>query len=50
LNKNEGTNLWKTLTGLLGDTKRFSWLMNFINLKKLEVKIKNFEEQEELVL
>ena len=32
---------WKVITGLLGDTKRFAWLMNFIILNKLEIDIKD---------
>ena len=32
----ESKNKWKMLTGLLGDSKRFAWLMNFLLLNKLE--------------
>ena len=33
-------NKWKMLTGLLGDPKKFSWLMNYLTLSKLETEVK----------
>ena len=40
------TNKWQLLTGLLGNPKRFSRLMNFMKLQKLEAQMKNHETQE----
>lgn len=48
LNPYEGANKWKLLTGLLGDSKRFAWLMNFILLQKLEAEVQNHEDQEKM--
>ena len=39
-------NKWKMLTGLLGDPKRFSWLMNFIQLTKLESELEKHKDAE----
>lgn len=40
-------NKWKTISSLLGDNERFSWLMNFIQLSKIETRIEKEEEKEE---
>lgn len=49
LQKNQGESKWKLLTGLLGDPKRFSRLMNFISLQKLEAQVKHHEDQEVMI-
>jgi hypothetical protein len=36
IDSNHG-NKWRVISGLLGDKARFSWLMNYIQLSKLEV-------------
>jgi len=36
------------LTGLLGDSAKFSWLMGFIQLKQLEEAVRKNEAEEEL--
>jgi hypothetical protein len=32
LEKEENQNKWRLLTGLLGDPKKFTWLLDFIKL------------------
>ena len=36
---------WKVLTGLLGDSKRFAWMMNLLLLNKLENNVKDHEDK-----
>jgi membrane-associated HD superfamily phosphohydrolase len=43
------TNKWKVFALLLEDHKRFSWLMNFINLAKLESTVSNLKDREEMM-
>ena len=45
---NQGKDKWKMLTGLLGDSKRFAWLMNFLLLKRLENDVKDHQDQERM--
>lgn len=44
---NDNNNKWKTICSLIGDNERFSWLMNYIQLSKLETTIEKEEERVE---
>lgn len=44
---NDNSNKWKTISSLIGDNERFSWLMNYIQLSKLETTIEKEEERVE---
>ena len=41
-----GTSKWSLLLGLLGDKKKFGWLINYITCQKLEAQLQAAEEQE----
>jgi hypothetical protein len=41
LDHHESKNKWKLLTGLLGDSNKFEWLMGVIKLRKLERVVKD---------
>lgn len=43
----ESSNKWRMLTGLIGDQDRFTWLMKYMKMGKLQKEIKAQEEANE---
>lgn len=39
LSHHESQNKWRMLTGLLGNSDKFEWLMTFIKLQKMEQQV-----------